>query len=145
MPNNPGISILSLEQSQISELGKLSPAKLDLSPRPNESRLGCESAAENFCWLKHRVTSVEIRGDEFPRDKEIKLEAMSPWENQVLIIKTAAGKTIEKSLAQAGIWTEISLPPERSFEFQISKVRSPPVDHTSGDTRRLGIALRAKQ
>lgn len=144
IPNNPSISILTLKNPlSREEISRLPSHALRISPRIDSSKLGCERGGESTCWLRGRLSQIQLEASE-NAPLSLTFEMTTPWENQELIVEDNSGTIIkEERFTAPSVPIQISIPSDKfPISVRLSQVHSPEGQGLSDDTRRLGVSLK---
>lgn len=134
---NPAIAVFELSPSLFNRESLEARARSDrdisqLFYRPESC--GVPDRDSDLCWLRTRFSYLKGQ----PKQK-IKVELMSPWADQKINIGAQTCL-----LPVSGAWHQCELQLEASGEgiLEVGRIASPSAWHLSGDTRRLGVAIR---
>lgn len=147
-PKNPALSIVRVTPETLQKAREREPAVLVFSQSGDHVSPNCESGDERSCWLQTYSTTIIL-----PEGiSSLGFGAMSPWRGQELRVELLEGtviKTVE--FTTPGEWKEVtvdlpmnSAQMKHSLVFTIKAIHTPEDQGLNADTRRLGVAIRAR-
>jgi hypothetical protein len=144
-PDSPAIGIYRV-RDELQEVGVLGTAQVvALAPAETAHGSSCASGDSDYCWItarRARVSLLRAPGE----GKNISLSVMTPWRGQKLVVSTESGTELwSGSLAQDGVWSEITfpIPPgATTLAVEVSEVHADPSIGSEVPARRIGVAIR---
>ena len=146
IPDSPAIRVYRLNTDRLDIAAKRAPSSLVLATPDAGSPPTCATEGESYCWLTARQSNVTLQ-DKATERRLVKMDVMSPWANQEVIVTTPKGTQLYRgTLEQASIWSNITfkLPANvEAISVTLSQIHSLAARQKGTDTRRLGLAVKA--